>query len=98
MLRPRAVITLTALWVGAPGSPWAQNVAREADSTVRAPAGAEFRIPLGSLVVPGLGQYLRGAPVTGATLTATAVAGYALYITGRRPAAEQADQIGRAHV
>ena len=69
---------MTALWVGAPGSPWAQNVAREADSTVRAPAGAEFRIPLGSLVVPGLGQYLRGAPVTGATLTATAVATFSL--------------------
>jgi len=91
MSRPLAVITLTALWVGAPGSPWAQNVARAADSTVRARAGAEFRIPLGSLVVPGLGQYLRGAPVTGATLTATAVAGYALYVTGRRSAADQAD-------
>lgn len=44
--------------------------------------GAEFRIPLGSSVAPGLGQYLYGAPVAGALFTGMAAAGLGLYLSG----------------
>jgi hypothetical protein len=45
----------------------------------------------GSLLVPGLGQYLRGSPVTGAAFSATAIAGYALYLTGDTSAVSARD-------
>jgi membrane protease YdiL (CAAX protease family) len=76
------VISLAAVSLGSPGSPRAQDVPPAADSAARARGGAQFRIPLASLIVPGLGQYLYGAPVTGAAFTATAVGGYVLYFTG----------------
>lgn len=41
----------------------------------RAPWGAEFLIPFGSLIVPGLGQYLRGDVLPGLGFSAAAVAG-----------------------
>jgi membrane protease YdiL (CAAX protease family) len=50
--------------------------------------GAEFRIPLASLLAPGMGQYLQGAPGPGAGFTGAAVAGYALYLTGDPAAPE----------
>src|SRR5687768_10181240 len=37
--------------------------------------GSEFWIPFGSVVVPGLGQYIHGEPWVGLGYTATAVAG-----------------------
>lgn len=60
-------------------------------SPPRTRAGAEFRIPLGSLLVPGLGQYLYGAPVAGGGLTATAVGGTAMYLTGDTAAVTASD-------
>jgi membrane protease YdiL (CAAX protease family) len=54
-------------------------------------AGAEIGIPLGSFLVPGLGQYLQGAPLLGAGFTGAAVAGYALYLGGDQDAASAAD-------
>ncbi|HET9947816.1 MAG TPA: CPBP family intramembrane glutamic endopeptidase [Longimicrobiales bacterium] len=44
--------------------------------------GAEFRIPLRSLVLPGYGQYLYGAVGQGLAFTSLALGGYALATTG----------------
>ena len=90
MPRPAAVITAVAFGLGSLVSARAQDVPR-ADSTARARGGAQFLIPLGSLFVPGLGQYIHGAPVSGAALTATAVGGYVLYFTGDTAVLRQAD-------
>lgn len=65
------------------------TAARASQPGVR--GGAEFRIPLGSLLVPGLGQYLYGAPVSGGGLTATAVGGVVLYLTGDTAALRASD-------
>lgn len=43
--------------------------------------GSEFWIPLGSILVPGLGQYVHGAPWPGLAHTGSAAAGY--LISGR---------------
>jgi membrane protease YdiL (CAAX protease family) len=91
MPRPAAVIAMAAFWAGSPVPPRAQDVPRAADSTARARGGAQFLIPLGSLFVPGLGQYIHGAPVTGAAFTATAVGGYALYFTGDTAVVREVD-------
>ena len=42
---------------------------------VRGPSGAEFWTPFGSFFLPGLGQYIRGAPWVGLGYSATAVVG-----------------------
>jgi hypothetical protein len=44
--------------------------------------GSDFGIPLASLFVPGLGQYLQGSWLAGAGFTGAAVGGYALYSGG----------------
>jgi membrane protease YdiL (CAAX protease family) len=54
-------------------------------------SGAEFRIPLASFFVPGLGQYLQHAPAQGAAFTGAAVGGYALYLTGDQNAPNAID-------
>jgi membrane protease YdiL (CAAX protease family) len=54
-------------------------------------SGAELGIPLASLVVPGLGQYLEGSWLAGAGFTGAAAGGYALYFTGDRQNAEAGD-------
>jgi hypothetical protein len=41
----------------------------------RAPPGAQFIIPVGSAILPGLGQYIYKAPVTGLAYTGLAVSG-----------------------
>lgn len=54
-------------------------VAQEPDTVgevKRPPRGSQFLLPYGSLLVPGLGQYVQGAPLQGAAYTATAVAGW----------------------
>ena len=53
----------------------------------RARRGAEFRDPLASLLIPGLGQFLRGSNGAGAAFLSTALTGYALYLTGDSEAA-----------
>jgi membrane protease YdiL (CAAX protease family) len=40
--------------------------------------GSEFWLPMGSLFLPGLGQYVQGAPLAGLGFTATAAGGYTL--------------------
>jgi len=69
--------------------------ARAQADTGAAPAqprgGAEFRIPVASFLVPGLGQYLEGAPIVGAAFTGAAVGGYALYLSGDQQAVSAAD-------
>ncbi len=69
-----------------------ERAAAEADTTRPDPRpGAEFRIPLASFLVPGLGQYLEGSWLAGAGLTGAAAGGYALYATGDRQDLEAAD-------
>jgi len=53
-------------------------------------SGAAFGIPLASLFVPGLGQYLQHAPLAGLAYTGAAIGGYALY-TGDPAAATTID-------
>lgn len=49
----------------------------------KAPRGAQLLLPLGSLVLlPGLGQYVQGAPLAGAGFTTAFLAGYGLYRSG----------------
>lgn len=62
----------------------AQRSAAAADSARPAPprGGAEFGIPLASLFVPGLGQYLKGSWLSGAAFTGAAAGGYVLAYTG----------------
>lgn len=56
-----------------------QPLAAQESSAVSTPPGprwgSEFLIPIGSMVVPGLGQYFDGAPLAGAAYTGTAAAG-----------------------
>jgi hypothetical protein len=54
----------------------------QADTSRPPRPGAEFKIPLASLLVPGLGQYLAGSALVGAGFTGAAAAGYALVLTG----------------
>jgi hypothetical protein len=65
------------------------------DSTPAAPQpsrpGAEFKVPLASFLVPGMGQYLRGAPRLGAAFTGVAAVGYAFYFTGDQAALTAGD-------
>jgi CAAX prenyl protease-like protein len=54
-----------------------------ADDTSRPPRrGAELGIPLASVLIPGLGQYVEGSWVAGAGFTGAAAGGYALAFTG----------------
>lgn len=48
----------------------------------RSGSGSEFLIPLGSLIVPGLGQYLNGASLHGVAYTGVALGGYLLSSVG----------------
>jgi membrane protease YdiL (CAAX protease family) len=50
--------------------------------TAPAPRRGPMLLPLGSLLVPGLGQYVQGAPGLGAAFTATAAAGLLVYAHG----------------
>ena len=69
-----------------------ERAAAEADTARPDPRpGAEFRIPLASFLAPGLGQYLEGSWLAGASLTGAAAGGYALYATGDRQEVEAAD-------
>lgn len=77
----RSLTVSLALAVIAPATARPQGVTGGADSTPRAPSGSQFLVPLGSLFLPGFGQYRRGAVATGAAFTATAVAGYVLYVS-----------------
>lgn len=66
-----------ALW----RAPAAQEP-RQRDHARRARAGSQLRIPLGSLLLPGLGQYIYGAYVEGAAFTVVAAGGYGVATTG----------------
>lgn len=71
----RSGVVLTAVLSIVLASP---GMAQRPDSVIaerRAKGGSEFWIPLGSLFVPGLGQYIHGAPLMGAGYSASAVAG-----------------------
>lgn len=48
----------------------------------QAPTGSQFLLPMGSLLVPGLGQYVQGAGWAGAGFTGAAVGGYVLSAQG----------------
>jgi hypothetical protein len=49
--------------------------AQEVEDGARAPRGSQFLLPFGSLLVPGLGQYVQGAPGPGLAYTGTAILG-----------------------
>ena len=50
------------------------------DTTLRvARRGSQFLIPMGSMLAPGLGQYIHGAWGPGLAMTGSALAGFALY-------------------
>lgn len=58
--------------------------AQEGDTLVRsgeARRGSEFLTPLGSWFLPGLGQYVEGAPLAGVAYSATALAGMAVSLS-----------------
>jgi hypothetical protein len=44
--------------------------------------GSEFRIPLASVLLPGIGQYVQGAPRTGVVYTTIAAGGLAVALNG----------------
>jgi membrane protease YdiL (CAAX protease family) len=67
----------------------------QADTSRPPRPGAEFQIPLASLLVPGLGQYLAGSSLVGAGFTGAAAGGYALVLTGD-PDAFTAEDLPRA--
>ena len=67
----RSLACAALLLAGAHGPAGAQPVEQPR-------GGAEFLIPFGSVLVPGLGQYIHGAVWSGLAYTGTAVAGYAL--------------------
>jgi membrane protease YdiL (CAAX protease family) len=46
---------------------------------------------LGSLLLPGLGQYVQGQPLEGAAFTGAALSGYSLYNAGDRALADATD-------
>lgn len=77
-VKVRASFLLTILTVAAARTAAAQDPA-DTDTTRHAKGGSQFLIPLGSMVVPGLGQYLHGATLPGLAFTGTALGGYALY-------------------
>lgn len=82
MLRRRpvwCVVVALLVWASPPAAAQADSVGHTA---ARPRVGAEFRIPLGSFLIPGIGQYMYGRPVTGAAFTGATVAGLALYGTG----------------
>lgn len=56
--------------------------ALQSDSTPPASRRGPMWLPLGSLVLPGLGQYVQGAPKLGAAFTGVAAAGLAVYASG----------------
>jgi hypothetical protein len=59
------------------------GVARlEAQDSLPLRPGSEFRIPLASVLVPGIGQYVQRAPRTGVVYTGMAAAGVALVLNG----------------
>jgi membrane protease YdiL (CAAX protease family) len=69
------VLALALLAAPLAGQETAPNAEPDAPA---ARVGSEFRIPLGSFLLPGLGQFLHGAPRPGAAFAATTAAGYAL--------------------
>lgn len=81
---PPAALVLSLTIAFSPQVVAQERAAAEAD-TSRLPAprgGAEFGIPLASLFVPGLGQYLDGSWLAGAGFTSASLGGYALYAGG----------------
>ncbi|GBD31140.1 hypothetical protein HRbin33_00088 [bacterium HR33] len=90
-LRPLAAAALLGASLWEPAA--AQRDSSASDTAIsqveRARPGAEFRIPLASLLAPGVGQYIYGAPLMGATLTGTAALGAGLYLSGDQAVLEQ---------
>ena len=66
---------LTALWFLAAPLP-AQDSTRVAGTKPK--TGSQLLIPLGSVIVPGLGQYLHGAYPAGYGYTGAALLGYTI--------------------
>lgn len=60
----------------------AAGQAPPAPDSAKAPPGAELLLPIGSFVLPGLGQYVQGAPLAGLGFSTTAVLGVAISQTG----------------
>lgn len=78
----RLVFALTALVLAAgPLAGQEPQPALEHD-VARPRSGSQLLIPLASFVLPGFGQYVHGAPGTGAAFTVTAVAGLAATTAG----------------
>lgn len=71
------------------------SLAAEPDSNAARPRkarpGSEFRIPVGSVLLPGLGQYLQGAPLAGLGYTAAAATGAAVGLATDAGAPEATD-------
>ena len=88
---PAVCAVLAAFWAATGRPAGAQATPDTTAAGTHALPGAQFRIPLVSLFAPGLGQFLRGAPITGAAFSATAVTGVALYLTGDTTAVSTSD-------
>jgi hypothetical protein len=78
-----AVVALALLAAPLSGQEATPRPEPEAEAEAARPRrGSELLIPTASMVLPGLGQYLHGAPAAGAGFTATSVAGFALSTAG----------------
>ena len=58
-------------------------------ATERPPRGAELLLPLGSIAVPGLGQYTQGAPRAGLAFSAVSVGGLATFAVASLPSRDR---------
>jgi hypothetical protein len=75
---PARAVLIALLLASAPAAAQQRQVDTMGDTAVtpvRGPRGAEFWAPFGSFLLPGLGQYVHGAPWVGLGYSATAVAG-----------------------
>jgi membrane protease YdiL (CAAX protease family) len=71
----RALVLAAALGVAAVHPSARASAQLPEDSVPEARGGSEFWIPFGSVFVPGLGQYLQGAPLAGLGYSGTFLAG-----------------------
>jgi hypothetical protein len=79
---PALGLAVSALALSAGILPAQQAQPRGADSIPAPRFGSELLIPVASFVLPGLGQYIHGAPATGAVYTGVALGGLALTTVG----------------
>ncbi|NIP60606.1 MAG: CPBP family intramembrane metalloprotease [Gemmatimonadetes bacterium] len=79
LARPRMATVVLVAAATVPAEPAGAQEFAPQDTTGTAKTGSEFLIPMGSLFLPGLGQFIYGDRSSGFAYGASAVAGYGLY-------------------